>query len=41
MSCCGGTNVAATDPYALNRLPISGWFSTPYQMVTEIVLDKI
>lgn len=41
MSCCGGTNVAATDPYTLNRLPISGWFATPYQMAAEIVLDKV
>jgi hypothetical protein len=41
VSCCGGTNVSATDPYTLNRLPISGWFSTPYQMAAEIVLDKI
>jgi peptidoglycan/xylan/chitin deacetylase (PgdA/CDA1 family) len=41
ISCCGGTNESATDPFSLNRLPISGWFSTPYQMAAEIVLNKI
>jgi peptidoglycan/xylan/chitin deacetylase (PgdA/CDA1 family) len=41
VSCCGGTNVSAMNPYTLNRLPISGWFSSPYQMAAEIVLDKI
>jgi peptidoglycan/xylan/chitin deacetylase (PgdA/CDA1 family) len=41
VSCCGGVNSRATDPYNLNRLPISEWFATPYQMATEIVLDKI
>lgn len=41
VSCCGGVNERATDPYSLNRLGISGWFSTPYQMAAEIVLDKI
>jgi peptidoglycan/xylan/chitin deacetylase (PgdA/CDA1 family) len=41
VSCCGGTNVGATDPFSLNRLPISGWFSTPYQMATEIMLDRV
>jgi peptidoglycan/xylan/chitin deacetylase (PgdA/CDA1 family) len=41
VSCCGGTNIGATDPYTLNRLPISGWFASPYQMAAEIVLGKI
>jgi peptidoglycan/xylan/chitin deacetylase (PgdA/CDA1 family) len=41
VSCCGGTNSGATDPFSLNRLPISGWFSRPHQMAAEIVLNKI
>jgi peptidoglycan/xylan/chitin deacetylase (PgdA/CDA1 family) len=41
VSCCGGTNSAASDPFQLNRLPISGWFSSPYQMAAEMMLGKI
>lgn len=41
VSCCGGVNLDNTDPFELNRLPISHWFETPYQMAAEIVLDKI
>jgi peptidoglycan/xylan/chitin deacetylase (PgdA/CDA1 family) len=40
VSCCGGTNKGSLDPFTLNRLPISGWFATPYQMAAEIVLGK-
>jgi peptidoglycan/xylan/chitin deacetylase (PgdA/CDA1 family) len=41
VSCCGGVNSGEPDVFALNRLPISGWFTDPQQMAAEIVLDKI
>ena len=41
VSCCGGVNSDATDPFELNRVAISNWFDTPYQLATEVVLDKV
>jgi peptidoglycan/xylan/chitin deacetylase (PgdA/CDA1 family) len=41
VSCCGGVNPADADPFQLNRLPISGWFATPYQMAAEMMLGKV
>jgi peptidoglycan/xylan/chitin deacetylase (PgdA/CDA1 family) len=41
VSCCGGTNTGQLNPFELNRLPISGWFSTPYCMAADVVLDKV
>lgn len=41
MSCNGGTNHPDADPYRLNRIPISTWFSTPQQLTAEIVTGRI
>lgn len=41
MSCHGGTNEPATDPYRLKRIPISTWFATPQQLTAELVLGSI
>jgi peptidoglycan/xylan/chitin deacetylase (PgdA/CDA1 family) len=40
LSCCGGTNPPIADPFRLNRIPISHWFATPYQLAAEMALGK-
>jgi peptidoglycan/xylan/chitin deacetylase (PgdA/CDA1 family) len=40
ISCFGGVNRQAANPYDLNRIGIADWFVTPDQFGLELVLDK-
>jgi peptidoglycan/xylan/chitin deacetylase (PgdA/CDA1 family) len=38
LSCFGGLNAVATDPYHLKRVPIAEWFATPHQFGFEMLM---
>ncbi len=37
LSCFGGTVTAASDPYSLNRVAISEWYTHPYQLTVDLL----
>lgn len=39
-SCYGGINSSGSDPYRLNRIPISIWFKTPDQFGFEVMAGR-
>ena len=39
-SCCGGTNRSGADPFSLNRIGVSDWFSSPYQFGAALMLGR-
>jgi len=41
VSCCGGVNAPATDPYAINRIPIGNWFAAPHQFGYELLRTPV
>lgn len=40
-SCHGGTNQPIDDPFNLKRIGIAGWFTTPNQFGTEILMRRV
>ena len=38
LSCCGGINGPASNPFDLNRISVSPWYSTPHQLGLEIFM---
>lgn len=40
LSCCGGVNPPTGDPFNLNRISVSPWYSTPYQLGLEIIMHR-
>lgn len=39
-SCFGGMNMKSTDPFAIQRVPISTWFTSPFHFGFEIATHK-
>lgn len=39
LSAYGGLVANREDPYRVQRMPISGWFENPYQLLFEVVLE--
>lgn len=40
LSCCGGVNASTGDPFGLNRISLSPWYSTPHQLGLEILIRR-
>ena len=40
LSCCGGVNAPTENPFKLNRISISPWYSTPHQLGLEILIRR-
>lgn len=40
LSCCGGVNAPKSDPFALNRISVSPWYSTPHQLGLELLIRR-
>jgi len=39
-ACIGGTNATGSDPFDLQRIPISGWHASPHQFGFELALGR-
>lgn len=40
-SCHGGINGRLTDPFSLQRIPISPWYDSPYHLGAEVALRRV
>ena len=40
-SCFGGMNTRSTDPFMIQRIPISTWFTSPFQFAFEVATSRV